>query len=254
MIENKDLYSFHEPDDPSEKGLQEPEETETAARPSVSYKTMSHIIISLFCILLVLIIGRINSPWASWTRSRLHSAINASSQNTFGYISNTSFFKSLIVGGSRLIRLEEIRHMSSRKFPAGKFQLTASEALDIFQNAVWPAQGNISKGFGWYEEPATRIQQFSPGVEFTTARDSVVMAIADGEVAAVKNNQDGSGEVVIDHGSGWRSIYHPVVKIRVGTGHRVKSGTVIAHTPGDTIELEIRRHGQPVDPFTVIRN
>lgn len=254
MIENKDLYSFNEPEELPDNGPQQPEEIEPAAGPSLSYKTLSHMIISLFCILLVLIIGRINSPWAGWTRSRLHSAINASSQNTFGYISNTSFFKQLIVGGSRLIRLEEIRRMSAGKFPAGKFSVNAPEALESFQNAVWPAQGNISKGFGWYEDPVTMINQFFPGVEFITIPDSMVMAIADGEVATVKPNRSGGGEVVIHHGNGWRSIYHPVVKIRVGTGQKVKSGTVIAQTPAGKLELEIRHHGQPVDPFSVIRN
>ena len=254
MIENKDLYSFNEPENMPENGPREPEELETAAGPIVSYKTMSHMIISLFCILFVLIIGRINSPWASWTRSRLHMAINASSKNTFGYISNTPLFKNLIVGGSRLIRFDEIRRMTAGTFPAGIFPAGNPETPDIFQNAVWPAQGNISKGFGWYEEPLTQIRQFSAGVEFSTARNSVVMAIADGGVALVKNNQNGNGEVVIDHGHGWRSIYHPVVKIRVGTGQIVKPGTVIAYTPADKIELEIRHHGQPVDPFMVIRN
>lgn len=259
MIENKDLYSFNEPGDSPDNGPQEPEETETAASLGLSYKTMSHMLISLFCILLVLIIGRIKSPWAGWTRARLHSAINASSQNTFGYISNTSFFKQMIAGGSRLIRLEEIRRMSAGKFPAGKFpagkfSANVSEAPESFQNAVWPVQGNISKGYGWYEEPATMIQQFSPGVEFIAEPGSMVMAIADGEVAMVKANPSGGGEVVINHGNGWRSIYHPLAKIKVGTGQKMKSGTIIAQTPADKLELEIRHHGQPVDPFSVIRN
>lgn len=251
MIENKDLYSFTEPDDSFENEYQEPapDETETAPESRVSYKTMSHIIISVFCILLVLIIGRINSPWAHWTRARLHMAINAPSQNTFGYISNTPFFKSMIINGSRLIRLEEIRRMSTGKFPLGE-----SPVPDVFQNAVWPVQGNISQGFGWQEEPVTLIRQHFPGVEFTTDQNAAVMAIADGEVAVVKTNQIGGGEVVINHGAGWRSIYRPVAKIRVGSGQMVKSGTIIAQTKTDKVNLELRRDGQPVDPFTVIRN
>lgn len=251
MIENKDLYSFDEPDDTIENEPLEPgrEETETTAEPKFSYKTISHIIISIFCILLVLIIGRINSPWAGWTRARLHTAINAPSQNTFGYISNTSFFKSLIINGSRLIRLEEIRRMSTGKFPLGE-----PAAPDVFQNAVWPVQGNISKGFGWQEEPVTLIRQFSPSVEFTTTQNSDVMAIADGEVTEVKLGQTGSGEVVINHGGGFNSIYRPVVKIRVRSGQTIKSGNIIAQTLFDKIILELRRDGQPLDPFTVIRN
>jgi murein DD-endopeptidase MepM/ murein hydrolase activator NlpD len=251
MIENKDLYSFTETDDTLENEYPEPapEETETAAEPGFPYKTMSHIIISVFCILLILIIGRVNSPWADWTRARLHTAVNASFQNTFGYISNTQFFKSLIINGSRLIRLEEIRRMSARKF-----SLEESPASDIFQNAVWPVQGNISQGFGWREDPATLIRQFYPGVEFTAAQNAAVMAIADGEVAAVKANHTGGGEVVIEHGGGWRSTYRPMATIKVRSGEMVKSGTIIAQAANSKITLELRHNGQPVDPFTVIRN
>lgn len=251
MIENKDLYSFTEADDKlkNEHAELASDEMETAAEPKVSYKTISHIIMSVFCILLVLILSRVNSPWANWTRARLHTAINASSQNTFGYISNTPFFKSLVINGSRLIRLEEIRRMS-----ANRFQLGQSAAPDVFQNAVWPTQGNISRGFGWCEDPATLIRQFYPGVEFTTVQNAAIMAIADGQVAAVKTQQAGGGEVAIDHGGGWRSIYRPVTKIRVRSGQTVKSGTIIAETQTDKIVLELRSSGIPVDPFTVIRN
>jgi murein DD-endopeptidase MepM/ murein hydrolase activator NlpD len=251
MIENKELYSFNEPDDTLDNELQEPtpEEAQTDAGFKISYKTMAHIVVSIFCILLVLIIGRINSPWAGWTRTQLHTAINASSQNTFGYISNTPFFKGLILGGSRLIRLEEIRRMSIGKFPLGSLPVP-----DAFQNAVWPAQGNISKGFGWQEEPATMIRQFSPGVEFTTDQNAPVMSIADGEVASVKVNQSGGGEVVINHSGGFRSVYRPVVKIKVETGQMVKSGAVIAQTLADKVFLQVKKDGEPVDPFMVIRN
>jgi murein DD-endopeptidase MepM/ murein hydrolase activator NlpD len=251
MIENKELYSFTEADDKFENEDPEliPGETETAAEPRVSYKTISHIIISVFCILLVLILSKVESPWANWTRARLHTAINAPSQNTFGYISNTPFFKSLIINGSRLIRLEEIRRMSANKFQIGDFS-----APDVFQNAVWPVQGNISQGFGWREDPATLIRQFYPGVEFITAHNGAVMAIADGQVAAVKIHRAGGEQVEIEHGSGWRSLYRPVAKIRVRSGQMVKSGTIIAETQTDKIILELRRNEQPVDPFTVIRN
>lgn len=194
-------------------------------------------------------ISKTGSPWANWTLAKLHTAINASSENTFGYVADSPFFKNLVQNGSRFIRLEEITKLSAQKFHLGE-----EAAPEVFNNAVWPAQGNISQTFGWQEDPASHIRQFNPGVEFTTDQSAAVMAIADGEVVAVKSNQAGGSEIIIDHGNGWSSIYRSITNINVTSGQTVTAGMTIAQALKDKITLEVRRNQQVVDPFTVIRN
>ena len=98
MIENKELYSFTDIENTPghEEGQPAPDEAEEAAESGFPYKTVSHIITSIFCLILILIIIKADYSWADWTRAKLHTAINASSESTFGYISNSVFFKSLI--------------------------------------------------------------------------------------------------------------------------------------------------------------
>lgn len=251
MIENKELYSFSdaeaafrsEPDEPV------PDAPEKVAESGFPAKFIARGIVSIVCLIMILMITKANSPWADWTRNGLHIAINASPQSTFGYISNSPFFKSLIQNGNRFIRLEEITKLSARQF-----HLDVPNSSDIFNNAVWPVQGKISRTFGWQEDPASHIRQFNSSVEFTTEQNDMVMAIADGEVVIVKSNQAGNGEVVIDHGSGWNSLYRSIEKIRVESGQRVKAGAIIAQSLMDKVTLEVKHDQQSVDPFTVIRN
>lgn len=251
MIENKELYSFtdaeasfnNEPDEPVG------DEPETEAESGFPAKFIACGIISIICLIMLLMITEADSPWANWTRTKLHTAINASPQSTFGYLANSPVFKNIIQNVNQFIRLDEITKLSARQFHFGMLK-----PPEVFNNAVWPVRGKISQPFGWQEDPASHLRQFNSSVELTTERNATVMAIADGEVVTVKSNQAGSGEVVIDHGDGWNSLYRSIDNIQVESGQMVKAGAIIAQTLTDKVNLEVRHDQQSLDPSTVISN
>lgn len=248
MIENRQLYSF----DDDEKDLPPivvPDENEANPQNSFPLRLISHIITSFICLILVLILCETKLSGASWVRTKLHTAINASTEDTFGYLSNTQFIKNVVKNSGNLIHLEEITKNSTSKlfFPGLR-------AGDTFNFTIWPVQGRISQNFGWQENSNNNGRQFNQGIEFTTDQNTAVAAITDGEVISITENPKDGATIILGHGNGWISTYRLLDRIQVRVGQAVKEGGMMARTFGNKVILEIRHDDEPVDPLTVIRN
>jgi murein DD-endopeptidase MepM/ murein hydrolase activator NlpD len=248
MIDNQQLYSFDEAENQA-RNLENENEFEASSEPIIPMKLISHIITSVFCLLIILMVCQTNTSWAKWIRTKFHVAINASAPNTFGYISNTEFIKNVVKNGSNLIRLEEVTGISEQKYHS--LGQTSTNALI---SSIWPVQGTIRQQFGWQEDPVTHIRQFYPGIEYTIEPNADIVAISDGRVTSIVVNSQTGGIVVIDHGNDWRSRYCFLTKIRVQTGQSIKTGSIIGQAFDNKMAFEITHHHQPVDPFTVISN
>lgn len=263
MIENKKLYSFIEAksnkaetsdpvldagenhDDTSDFSVDN-ETTETSS-PFPSVLIPQTIVTLLFLILVLLISGNKDSFWANWVRHQIHFAINASTENTFGYISNLSAFKNLKQNLNNLIKLEEIsRNISSNKL----FFVKDNE----FKISIWPVEGNIIKDFGWVENRKSHTYEFNSGLFFESIPGAKVAAIGDGEAEQITNQPDAGLVLTINHGSGWTSVYHNLSSVKVYIGQTVRAGEPIGRTKGRELFLEVKYNGEPVDPSTLINN
>ncbi len=249
MVENRELYSFEEENQNQIQGPENENEEENTLTPGFPSKFIAHIIVSLFCLLFVLTVCKTNTSWGNWMRRQFHTAINASTQETFGYLSNTEFIKNVVKSGSSLIRLEEITRISAQKL-----HLSDKTPVNKFSPSIWPVQGSISRGFGWQENRTNNSRQFHPGVEYTTGLNAAVTAISNGKVLSVTQNQKNGAEIVIDHENGWTSSYQLIEAPKVHAGQSVNAGAIIAQASGNKLILELRHHGRPVDPLTVIPN
>jgi murein DD-endopeptidase MepM/ murein hydrolase activator NlpD len=251
MMNNKDLYHFDQEQDSTEL---DPELTSPEnSKFSFLTKLLHQTIIAICCLILILTFYHSKLPWLQWVSNRMHSAVNASQEDTFGRISSSKLFKTIITNATNLVRLEEIT-----KGLAGQETLPKEQEKKIFSNSVWPVQGSITKGYGWRYDPANKTREFNSGVEITAVPDTSVLAIADGTIAEIKHQPGNGWEIVINHGDGWSSTYYYLGVVNAKVGQMVKAGDPIAQIgrpdqeKGPTLLLEIKDYDQPIDPLSLL--
>lgn len=122
--------------------------------------------------------------------------------------------------------------------------------LTTKQGVVLPLeQFTISQGF-WL---------LHPGIDMATELGAPVKPVMAGKVIHAEAGWLGYGNrVVIDHGSGYSSLYAHLSKIEAWQGQEVGVDTEIGkvgstgHSTGPHLHLEIYQDGRPVNPLTVL--
>ncbi len=246
MIENRELYSFEETDEPAvpeDTNLETGFENAETGPPKFIYQS----VVAVLCLVIVLSLCRLEHGWAYWARERFRLAINASSRATFGILWESPFFQNIVRNGRNFIRLEKVTQTMSVPAP--------SSIGDVFalEDSVWPVPGNIIKEFGG-NGPKSR---FDSGVIMETADQSRVIAVATGTITRV-GSIPGGWAVEIEHGLGWSSVYQPIAQVQVHQGQLVKAGQIIGRLGAGNdgkikLFLEIKQNDKPVNPRAVIR-
>ncbi|MBX3595521.1 M23 family metallopeptidase [Sphingomonas sp.] len=115
----------------------------------------------------------------------------------------------------------------------------------------WPVRGEVIRKFG----PVASGER-SDGIKIAVPLDTPILAAADGTVAYVGSEIPSlGGLVIIQHGSGWTTVYGHAGQLLVQRGQSVKRGQMIALS-GDSgtnrpeLHFEMRQGRTPVDPLT----
>ncbi|PLX83107.1 MAG: hypothetical protein C0617_12790 [Desulfuromonas sp.] len=115
----------------------------------------------------------------------------------------------------------------------------------------WPAKGDLRTGFGAWRHPELGTLHDSQGIEISAAGGQPIEAVWDGQVIFA-NWFKGYGQLIIlDHGSGYYSLYAQASRLNRKVGDRVKRGAALGFTGedgGDGVYFEIRHRGVPLDP------
>lgn len=127
-----------------------------------------------------------------------------------------------------------------------------SEPVVSFEHLIWPVQGEVATPFGWYRHPVYGDWRFNAGLEFEASDDQVRTVLA-GQVVSVTSTGLET-ELVIDHGSGWSSIYRSIRGITVGPGELVNQNQTIA-LPESTglVFFGLTHNDEPVNPQAFLR-
>jgi murein DD-endopeptidase MepM/ murein hydrolase activator NlpD len=104
--------------------------------------------------------------------------------------------------------------------------------------------------------PFYKVLKMHTGIDFTAAMGVDVMATGDGVVTVAERSMGGYGnKVVIDHGSGYTTLYAHLNTINIAKGQQVTRGQVIA-TVGNTgmsmvphLHYEVLKNGEFQDPL-----
>lgn len=114
-----------------------------------------------------------------------------------------------------------------------------------------------------YPVEAVQITQgysfFHPGIDLDGKVGDEIRPIRAGIIEAISRSKYAYGNaVVVNHGSGFTSLYAHLSEINVSEGEKVTTSTKIGemgmsgNARGDHLHLEIRRNGIPINPFSVL--
>jgi murein DD-endopeptidase MepM/ murein hydrolase activator NlpD len=122
---------------------------------------------------------------------------------------------------------------------------------------AWPAQGTVTRGFGW---DAT-MSEFHTGVDIGSLRSLDVVAAAPGVVEATgyAYGYEGYGRIVlVDLGGGLEALYAHLESVAVSVGAPVAVGELLGeagctgYCTGTHLHFEVRQDGAAIDPTPLL--
>ncbi|MCM8709743.1 M23 family metallopeptidase [Clostridium sp. SYSU_GA19001] len=145
---------------------------------------------------------------------------------------------------------------------------TAAVSKSVDTNFAKPVEGTLARAYSedpvWSDSTETYRPNF--GIDIKADLGKEVVAVLDGKVVEVGENEDGYGkQVVIDHQNGLKTVYANLdSNIPVTVGKTVKKGTVIGkigntslrtshETYGSHLHFEVFKGNEQVDPAKYVK-
>jgi murein hydrolase activator len=151
--------------------------------------------------------------------------------------------------------LEELRSRRQAQETTTENQLT-----ELAGQLEWPVRGELVRGFGRSVHPRFQTVTLNNGVNIAARRGAPVAAVASGTVEYT-DRLPGFGQcVILDHGSGYYTLYAHLDRVFVSAGGETARGQVIAEVgqpeSGESSQLyfEIRHGKTPLDPLDWLRS
>jgi septal ring factor EnvC (AmiA/AmiB activator) len=144
-----------------------------------------------------------------------------------------------------------IKRMKMKKLPKS---ITGKGFKASKGRLPWPVKGRIVIPFGEYKDPDFNLTVFKNGIEIKPVKGEKPKAVAGGRVVYSDWFKGYGMLLIIDHGSGYHSLYGNLTEIFLNTGDIIEGGSVVG-TIGNsrlldypTLYFEIRYKGKPVNP------
>lgn len=122
-------------------------------------------------------------------------------------------------------------------------------------NLLQPCSGRISSRYGWRIHPILGTRRFHNGVDIAAGYGTTIKAADDGRVIFAGWKNAYGRTVIIDHGSGWSTMYGHCSSISVSRGQVVSRGQKIAAvgstgwSTGPHLHWTVYRNGSTVNPL-----
>ena len=119
---------------------------------------------------------------------------------------------------------------------------------------IWPVRGQVVQNFGWRMHPILHKRQFHTGLDIAVDYGTPIMAADSGIVIFAAYNGGYGKMLLIDHGSGFSTLYGHTSVLLVDKGQTVVKGQIVAKvgttglSTGPHLHFEIRKNGTPVNP------
>ena len=117
-----------------------------------------------------------------------------------------------------------------------------------------PVAGFTSSGFGYRTHPIQGELLFHYGTDFAADAGTEIRAFADGTILAVGEDEGYGNYVMIDHGSGYVTLYGHCSKLLISEGETVSKGQIIAlvgasgKATGPHLHFELMHDGIYLNP------
>lgn len=115
---------------------------------------------------------------------------------------------------------------------------------------------HLLSGFGMRLHPIFKVKKMHEGIDFTAKKGTPIQSTGNGRVKKVMRSPSYGNYIVIEHGSGYETLYAHLDKTMVKKGQKVKRGEQIG-TVGNTgrstaphLHYEIHLNGRPINPIS----
>jgi len=185
------------------------------------------------------------------------------------------------ISGARLQRtrlLTEIRHdRSKREGAVAELRAAAGALNDLVESLPqgdgrptmdvrkfkglldWPAEGEVSAGFGSVVHPRFQTRVPHPGLDIEGQAGEDIRSVFDGRVVFASWMRGYGLTAIVDHGGGLLSVYAHASALLVEPGEAVARGQMLGKIGetgslrGPFLYFELRVDGQPDDPRKWLR-
>jgi len=143
--------------------------------------------------------------------------------------------------------------------PGAKLDWTRLQEIngDLF---IWPVNGAITSFYGWRRDPFSRNRRhFHSGIDIRGSTGTPVRAAMAGRISAVGYDNIFGNYVIINHHSGYRTLYGHLNVIRTRTGAYVSQGERIGdvgntgQSTGAHLHFTVYKNGATVNPRALMR-
>jgi murein DD-endopeptidase MepM/ murein hydrolase activator NlpD len=127
---------------------------------------------------------------------------------------------------------------------------------DLF---IWPLSGRISSNYGFRANPITGARQFHTGIDIAANTGAPIRAAMSGRVTFAGWSDVFGNYVVINHHSGYRTLYGHMSLIRVkngalvGTGERIGDVGSTGVSTGPHLHFTVYKNGVTVNPRALMK-
>jgi murein DD-endopeptidase MepM/ murein hydrolase activator NlpD len=127
---------------------------------------------------------------------------------------------------------------------------------DLF---IWPISGYISSHYGFRSNPITGVRQFHTGIDIAANTGAPIRAAMSGRVIFAGWSDVFGNYVVINHHSGYRTLYGHMSAIRVkngalvGTGERIGDAGSTGVSTGPHLHFTVYKNGVTVNPRGLLK-
>lgn len=125
-------------------------------------------------------------------------------------------------------------------------------------NYIWPVPGDVIQHFGWRIHPILRKRKFHSGIDIVAPQGTVISASDSGVVISCGRNGGYGKMILLDHGSGFATLYAHCSLLLVDKGQSVTKGQEIAKvgttglSTGPHLHFEVRKEGVPINPLSFL--
>ncbi|MDR0639575.1 MAG: M23 family metallopeptidase [Spirochaetaceae bacterium] len=143
--------------------------------------------------------------------------------------------------------------------PGVKLDRTALQEIngDLF---IWPTTNRyVTSAYGWRRSPITNTRLFHIGIDIRGGIGAPVYAAMAGRVSYTGYNEVYGYHIVINHHSGYRTLYGHLDRIRVKSGTYVSTGQRIGDvgntglSTGSHLHFTVYKNGEPMNPRLLTR-
>src|SRR5262245_22513209 len=110
---------------------------------------------------------------------------------------------------------------------ASACELPDGGKLALKRRPVLGEEAHLATGFGMKLHPILQMMRLHAGIDWAAPVGTTVIAAGDGQVVSADAKGEYGNAIVIDHGSGWQTVYAHLSRIQVREGDCVKADAVI---------------------------